>query len=221
MPSVNTAFCPLCRNADTAPYHRDNVRDYIRCRTCALVFVPESQHLGPKEQKAYYDLHQNFPEDEGYRRFLKRLFHPLNARLKPNAHGLDFGCGPGPALSSLFEETGRQVAIFDPLYAPNPDVFNQPYDFIALSEVAEHLAQPGEDLDRLWTLIKPGGWLGIMTQRVIDKDAFARWRYILDPTHISFFSDATFHWLAEHWGKKEQEPTLVFEGKDVVLMGKP
>ena len=90
--------CPLCNRKKTMPYHRDMVRDYLQCETCDLVFVPPGQHISAHEEKAYYDLHENLADDPSYRRFLSRLFTPLNARLAPNSSGLDFGSGPGPAL---------------------------------------------------------------------------------------------------------------------------
>jgi len=214
------SLCPLCHGTKTAPYHRDKVRDYVRCRTCKLVFVPPAQHLSAVDEKAYYDLHDNQPDDPGYRRFLGRLFTPLNERLPAQSRGLDFGCGPGPTLSLMFEEAGHSVALYDPYYAPDKSVLSGSYDFITLSEVVEHLAEPGPELDRLWTSLAPGGWLGLMTKRVRDPDAFKTWHYITDPTHISFFSDATFHWLTGRWALMGTPATLVVVGDDVVLVEK-
>jgi len=145
---------------------------------------------------------------------------PLNERLPASSRGLDFGCGPGPALSKMFEEAGHSVALYDPYYAPDPSVLSQTYDFITLSEVTEHLAEPGLELDRLWTSLAPGGWLGLMTKRVRDAEAFKTWHYITDPTHISFFSDATFHWLTSRWALMGAPATLVIVGDDVVLVEK-
>ncbi len=209
------ATCPLCASADTALYHRDARRDYRQCRRCALVFVPPAFRLAPAAEKAVYDQHENTPEDAGYRRFLGRLFEPLRVRLAPGARGLDFGSGPGPTLSVMFEEAGHSMAIYDPFYAPDARVLEGEYDFITATEVVEHLFAPGEELARLAGLLRPGGWLGLMTKRVADRDAFARWHYILDPTHVCFFSERTFHWLADELGM-----TVAFPAADVVLLQK-
>ena len=214
------AICPLCAGSDIVPYHRDRKRDYLACRTCALVFVPPHQHLPAAEQKAYYDLHENRPDDPGYRRFLSRLFEPLARRLAPCSRGLDFGCGPGPALPAMFEEAGHEMALYDPFYAADPSPLAATYDFITMSEVIEHLAEPGRDLPRLWAALTPGGWLGIMTKRIRDLEAFKTWHYIMDPTHIAFYSDATFQWLAGHLSVPDRPAELVIAGADVVLMGK-
>ncbi len=213
-------MCPLCGDRGVVPYHRDKVREYLNCRVCDLVFVPPAWHLSAADEKAHYDLHDNRPDDPGYRRFLDRLFTPLNERLAPGSRGLDFGCGPGPALAQMFEEAGHSVALYDPFYAPDKTVLAARYDFITLSEVAEHLAEPGRELDRLWRGLAPGGWLGIMTKRVRGREAFAAWHYIADPTHIAYFSEATFHWLAGRWTSLGTPATLTIAGADVVLIEK-
>ncbi|MEQ5801500.1 class I SAM-dependent methyltransferase [Halomonas sp. H10-9-1] len=207
--------CPLCASADTAFYHCDARREYHRCRCCTLVFVPPAFRLDPQAERAVYDQHENSPDDPGYRRFLSRLFEPLKARLEHGARGLDFGAGPGPTLSVMFEEAGHRMAIYDPFYAPGASVLEQSYDFITATEVVEHLFAPGKELARLASLLRPGGWLGLMTKRVTDHAAFTRWHYILDPTHVSFFGEATFRWLADELGM-----SIEFPAADVVLLHK-
>src|SRR5699024_8178290 len=118
--------------------------------------------------------------------FLGRLFTPLAARLSPGAQGLDFGAGPGPTLSLIFEEAGYSMAIFDPFYAPDASVWQRHYDFITATEVVEHLAAPGREIERLLGRLRPGGWLGLMTKRVHSREAFGDWHYIRDPTHVTF-----------------------------------
>ena len=205
--------CPLCGSRDTRHYHRDVRRDYHRCAECRLVFVPPAQRLTPAEEKAVYDQHENSPEDSGYRQFLSRLHTPLLARLPPAACGLDFGTGPGPTLSVMFEEVGHSMAIYDPFYAPDRSVLERQYDFITATEVVEHLFEPGRELERLVGQLRPDGWLGLMTKRVTTQQAFTRWHYILDPTHVVFFSDTTFEWLAHHLDMRLELPA-----SDVALL---
>ncbi|WP_315852017.1 class I SAM-dependent methyltransferase [Tautonia rosea] len=178
--------------------------------------VPPEAFLSADEEKAYYDLHQNDPGDAGYRRFLSRLSVPLLHRLAPGSLGLDFGSGPGPTLAVMFTESGFPTRNYDPIYAPDNRVWQQHYDFVTASEVVEHLKSPLADLERIWSVLKPGGWLGIMTKRVWDLQAFLTWHYKDDPTHVIFFCDRTFVWLARHWSA-----TLEISGPDVVLLQKP
>jgi len=207
--------CPLCSGYFVADYHIDQNRSYLNCSTCSLVFVPSDQQLSPADEKAVYDQHQNTPDDSGYRKFLSRLTAPISERVKPQSRGLDFGCGPGPTLSVMMEEQGHQMALYDIYYADYPQALEQQYDFITSTEVVEHLANPRQELEKLWALIRPGGYLGLMTKLVKDRHSFTNWHYKNDPTHISFFSVATFNYLAELWNAN-----IEFIGADVIILRK-
>lgn len=207
--------CPLC-SGSARHYHRDPQRDYLQCESCDLVFVPSHQHLDAAATRAFYDTHENALDDPGYRRFLMRLFEPMAQHLPPSASGLDFGCGPAPLLAAMFSEAGFAMRVYDPLFAPDTAALDQTYDFITGSEVFEHLAAPGAEIARLLGMLRPGGWLGVMTKRVRDLEAFAQWHYIRDPTHVCFFAEATFRFIAERHGLE-----LEFAGADVALLRKP
>ncbi len=212
---MTTPACPLCHNRPTESFHRDRRREYRRCLSCRLVFVPPVYHLSREAEKAEYDQHQNRSDDPAYRQFAGRLFEPLQSRLAPGSKGLDFGSGPGSALAALLTEAGHDVTLYDPFYAAAPTALTGRYDFITASEVVEHLRSPGAELDRLHALLKPGGLLGIMTKRVIDRERFVRWHYIRDLTHVCFFSKATFVWLAAHWRAR-----LDIVDRDVIIISK-
>jgi cyclopropane fatty-acyl-phospholipid synthase-like methyltransferase len=167
------------------------------------------------DEKAEYDLHQNSPDDQGYRQFLSRIFEPVHGRLAPGSHGLDFGSGPGPTLSVMFEEVGHRMAIYDPFYSADTSPLSARYDFVTASEVVEHFRDPAVDLNRIWSCVKPDGLLAIMTKLALDREAFARWHYKNDRTHICFFSRETFEWLATEWNVD-----LDFAGDDVVLLSR-
>ena len=208
-------ICPLCKSQNTTHYLRDSFREYLICTDCSLVFVPKTFHLSEKEEKQRYDLHRNDPADPRYRAFLSRICNPMKARLLKRARGLDFGCGPRPTLSLMFQAHGHTVDIYDKFYAHNPEVFQRKYDFVTATEVVEHLKNPQHELQRLYHIIEPGGILGIMTKLVIDKSAFENWHYKRDPTHICFFSKPTFEWLGKTW-----QSEIEFIGTDVILIHK-
>jgi 2-polyprenyl-3-methyl-5-hydroxy-6-metoxy-1,4-benzoquinol methylase len=207
--------CPLCHHPRPEDYHQDAARRYSICTRCQLVFADPLARLSASAEKQVYDQHQNCPDDPGYRRFLNKLAAPLVSRLSPGSHGLDFGCGPGPTLSVMLEEAGHRVETYDVFYAPDRQVLAQQYDFVTCSEAIEHFNQPAEEWQLLVSLLKPGGWLGVMTQMVISLERFARWHYKTDPTHVSFFSRDTFAYLAQRDRLK-----LEFIGKDVCLLQK-
>ena len=207
--------CPLCQTEGGKEYYEDAHRNYRQCQICDLVYVPMDYYLTKDAEKAVYDLHENSPKDPEYRRFLSRLFIPMQDRINPKSRGLDFGSGPGPTLSLMFEEAGHEMANYDPFYAKNESVWEIAYDFITASEVVEHLHHPGKSLDRLWACLKPDGNFGVMTKMVLNREVFADWHYKMDPTHVSFFSINTFAWLGEHWKTKPE-----FVDNDVILLRK-
>ncbi len=213
--TIHSNSCPLCNKTDSDTFHQDQRRTFFVCQHCQLVFVLPTQYLSEDDEKSAYDHHQNSPTDPNYRKFLSRLFSPLRDRLTFNSFGLDFGSGPGPTLSVMFEEIGHTVALYDHFYAHDPAVLQQSYDFITATEVVEHLHAPSTILPQLWTLLKPGGYLGLMTKLVRDQQAFATWHYKNDLTHVCFFSTFTFEWLADQW-----QAELEFFHNDVMVFRK-
>ena len=207
--------CPLCLSLKTQHYYQDKRREYWQCQRCELVFVPPEQRLDSAQEKAHYDLHNNNPDDLGYRRFLSRVASPMLARIEPNSHGLDFGCGPGPTLSLMLEQQGHKMNLYDAYYYPDSSVLDASYDFITATEVIEHLYHPDKVWQQWLNLVKSGGWIGLMTKMVIDVEAFASWHYKNDLTHVVFFSRKTFHYLAER-----DQLQLEFIGNDVILLRK-
>lgn len=207
--------CPLCLSDDTKSYMRDKNREYEVCGQCHLIFVPPQFHLDHDAEKQVYDFHQNSPEDEGYRTFLNKLLAPLAQRLPKGAEGLDFGCGPGPTIKPMLEAQGFSVQNYDIYYHPNEAALCKAYDFITCTEAIEHFSQPHQELARFDQLLNDQGFLGIMTKRPTNKEAFANWHYKNDPTHICFFSEKTFQWIAQRFNYH-----LEFPGNDTVIMQK-
>lgn len=189
--------CPVCHGNQTGHFQTVEARSYWRCDTCMATFLDPTQYPDLATEKAEYDRHQNALQDPGYLGFLNRLAAPLIERLKPGSSGLDYGCGPGPALAQMLKDSGFRMQVYDPIYASDPQVLDQQYDFITCTEVAEHFHRPAEEFDRLIGRIKPGGWLGLMTRFQTDDARFANWHYRRDPTHVVFYREATFQWLAE------------------------
>ena len=213
MNTINS--CPLCKEPNICNFFQDKVRQYFRCPTCGLIFVSSAFFLSQAEEKSRYDLHQNRPDDPGYRQFLGRIFHPLQQRLAPKSNGLDFGSGPGPTLSVMFKEKGHFVSLYDTFYAHQKEVLKRKYDFITATEVFEHLKDPNLELKRLWNCLKPGGYLGVMTKFSLDQQSFASWHYKNDETHICFYSKETFKWLARLW-----QAEITFVAKDAAIFQK-
>jgi len=211
-----TLHCPVCKADATHPFQRIGPRDYWRCGVCAATFLDPAHRPDQATEQAEYHLHQNDPDDTGYRAFLARLATPLLERLPPGSHGLDYGCGPGPALAHMLRNAGHAVSLYDPLFFNDPGALTQRYGFITCTEVAEHFHHPAEEFARLDQLLRPGGWLGIMTTFQTRDEAFARWHYRRDPTHVVFYRAETFQVIAQRHVWQCEIPRA-----NVVLMRKP
>ena len=208
--------CPVCRAAGTGRFLGIEDRNYWRCPTCEATFLDPAQRPGPVEELAHYRHHENDPDDPHYRRFLSKLSDPLLAALPPGCRGLDYGCGPGPALAAVLTEAGHEVQLYDPFFHPDRQALDQCYDFITCTETAEHFHHPAREFDRLGGMLKPGGMLGVMTCFQTDDARFADWHYRKDPTHVVFYRAATLAVIARqrHWSFESP-------AKDVALMRKP
>ena len=215
MPTQALIECPVCEQAELQDFQAIKQQHYLRCPRCQCTVMAPECRLNAEQEKAIYQHHDNNPDDPGYRRFLAKLADPLLARLPGGAHGLDFGCGPGPVLAGMLEQAGMTLALYDPFFHPQSDVLQQQYDFITCTEVLEHLHQPAAVLRQLDKLLKPGGLLAIMTCFQTDDARFANWHYRRDPTHVVFYKEQTLALIADHHGW-----TLEIPRKDVVIFKK-
>lgn len=190
--------CSLCSYPANL-FAENSKRAYFKCPRCDLIFASPTSRLDITTEKLRYDQHENDPKDLRYRNFLNRVAQPLLRKLTPGMHGLDYGCGPGPTLSVMLEEAGMVMALYDPYYANDSSALLKQYDFVTCTEVVEHFHCPAEDWQQLVTLLRPGGWLGVMTTLVDLEVDFLDWYYQGELTHVSFYSVATFSWLGAHF----------------------
>lgn len=206
--------CVLCGESAPIFCERDR-RTYHRCGSCDLVFVPARFHPSPEEELARYRLHRNSDGDPRYHAFLTPFQRSLAALLRPGDEGLDFGCGPAPVLAGIFQRQGYSMDVYDPFFFPNQKAFDRAYDFISCTETAEHFHDPRREFDLVDRLLRPGAWLGVMTQMLDDWSTFPGWYYPRDPTHVCFYSQKTMRWLGERLGWEVRFPM-----KNVVVFRK-
>lgn len=116
----------------------------------------------------------------------------------------------------MLRQAGHEVALYDPFFHPDPRPLLQTYDFVTCTESAEHFHRPAREFERLMSLVRPGGWLAVMTCFQTDDAAFADWHYRRDPTHVVFYREETMRHLAAARGWSCEIPQ-----KDVALMRRP
>jgi SAM-dependent methyltransferase len=210
--------CPICSAQTRAFVDESEGIEYRRCSVCAYVHKAPRHHPDWSEQKARYDLHENDPDDPGYRAYFGRFLDWVLPQVDVRGRALDFGSGASDLLSTLLEEAGYDAADrYDPIYHPDSAFLSQTYDLIVSVEVFEHLSDPLETFALLIERLNPGGHIAIRTEFAPTSDAaFAQWYYRNDPTHIAFFTPETFAQMARRTGVR----LLAEDGHNKVLFTK-
>lgn len=185
------------------------------CGHCGLYFKPAEAHLSDEAEEKRYLYHQNDLNDPSYLLFLERLLFPLKSFLPHEFTALDFGCGKAPVISVELQKRGGVVAFYDPLFYPDKEseVLNKKYDIVTCSEVVEHFKCPQDSWDILMNCVRPGGLLAVMTQFLNDPSQYHQWWYKNDPTHVVFYSEKVFHFIA----KKYQLEIVYNDLKSVII----
>lgn len=208
--------CPVCQSPSPDPFLQVDKQVYWRCDRCEARFLDPKQLPTPDHERAHYLNHENDPKDPRYRAFLSKLMSPLLEKLNHSLSGLDYGCGQGPALAMMMEEAGHQMTLYDPFFYPDSAALQRSYDVITCTEAVEHFHRPREEFDRLDQLLRPGGWLGIMTCFQTADERFSTWHYRRDPTHVVFYRETTLEYIAAERGWLCHVPA-----KDIALMFRP
>tara|TARA_B100000965_G_C19540862_1_gene735518 strand:+ start:363 stop:995 length:633 start_codon:yes stop_codon:yes gene_type:complete len=207
--------CIVCKSNLTDIFLVVDQKTYWECNTCDAKFLDKDHYIDRKAEKNHYLKHENYINDKHYKNFLSQLYNPLKKILSKNDEGLEFGCGHGPALAYMIKSDGFKIDLYDPFFYPNKKVFKKKYNFITCTEVVEHFYSPFKEFKILDNLLKAQGCLGIMTSFFNEKLSFKNWYYRRDPTHVVFYSQQTFKYIAS-----EKNWDCYFVGKNVVLMKK-
>ena len=209
--------CHICNKSTVSFVHEKTDIIYYHCKDCEYIFKSPEVYQDFDSQKERYNLHTNDAEDEGYQAYFKRFLDftlPLVGHPKT---ALDFGCGRSSLLATLLEKEGVHCDYYDPIYHPDTLNESKKYDLIVSTEVFEHLHQPREVFESLLGRLEKGGFLALQTQfHPNDTEAFKKWYYHQDPTHIVFFTVQTFKTLCEEFACE----LIGDNGKNMIVLRK-
>ncbi len=196
--------CKICQKTVTSFYDDYMQCETYHCKACQFIFKDEAAIISRDKELKVYEQHNNTEENLGYvamfQDFMEKTLLPFRDNIESV---LDFGSGPNPVLASLMSKEGFDVEHYDKFFSPEKVYEGKRYDLITSTEVIEHIA----DIPTLFTFfsdhLKPQGYLALMTQFHPDEEeAYLKWWYRRDPTHISFFRPHTFTILAKEYGFK-------------------
>jgi SAM-dependent methyltransferase len=193
--------CHICYKSIESFVHEKTNITYYHCKDCEYIFKSPECHQDFIAQKERYNLHENDAEDEGYKSYFKRFLDFTLPLVGQPETALDFGCGRSSLLASLLTKEGVDCDYYDPIYHPDRLNNSKKYELIVSTEVFEHLHQPRVVFESLLSRLEEGGYLALQTQfHPNDVEAFKKWYYHQDPTHIVFFTAQTFRVLCEIYG---------------------
>ena len=204
--------------------------DIVRCRACGhrqTDPMPADAVLESAYAEAASEdyVAEEAGQRETARRTLQRIESHLSPVPIPNNGGprhrrlLDLGCWVGFLLAEAEQRgwgtTGVEPSAFASAYARDRlgldvrtgDLFTTDlplhhYDAIVMGDVIEHLPRPGEALDRMAELLRPGGiaWMALPDAgSVVARGLRARWWSVI-PTHVQFFTRGSLRTLLERHG---------------------
>ena len=209
-------ICIVCKNQKAVDFKNIKQKRYWKCSYCEAIFLDKEFYLSSNDEYKHYLTHNNDVNDPRYKKFLSNLMLPLIERIKLNSIGLDYGCGPGPALSLMLREKGYEMFNYDPFFHPEKRNLLKKYDFICCTETVEHFHNPFGEFTRFNELLNNNGTIGIMTNFHSEQDIFENWYYIKDPTHVVFYNKKTFQIIAKifDWDSEFLGNNLVFLKKN-------
>ena len=190
--------CHICNQTCDTFVDEKTAIEYGYCESCQYIFKSSEHYQDFSAQKERYNLHENDENDEGYQAYFQRFLNftlPLVGKLET---ALDFGCGASSLLAKLLEKEGVACDYYDPIYHPDTLDNSKKYELIVSTEVFEHLHQPREVFESLIDRLEEGSYLALQTQfHPNNIEAFKKWYYHQDPTHIVFFTAKTFKVMCE------------------------
>ena len=192
--------CCICQSYELLMYkHPKFDIEFIECLRCKTIYKSKKMKISEEKEKEIYNLHENHKDNLGYVQFLSNFILDAVMPFKKQGEVLDFGSGPNPVLKYILDHHyGFKTHIYDYYYHKDEKVFNHKYDVITSTEVFEHLWDPIKELKRLLNCLKPDGILAIMTLfRPKTKEEVFNWFYIRDPSHVIFYSEESFKYLAK------------------------
>ena len=173
--------CPLCAGRHTYRFHHDDKGRHIeRCAECGVQFM--NPQYRDEYLSAYYAAYTPGagdcdPAAEEADRFQHDyLLDLIEERTGGPGRLLDVGCGRGGLLRAARDrgwrptgcdvdpETVRRIAERHDLEIHAGELADLPladrsFDVVAMNHVLEHLKDPGPAIDRVQSLLRPGGLL--------------------------------------------------------------
>lgn len=213
------SLCPICSNVSDF-YVKKNEYNLNKCTKCGFIFVdprPSMDELNHFYSTCYFDSHLNA------RRMLadkdaaqQRIVH-INKLFTGESHIkrvlLDVGSGNSVFVSVACEcgynssivelnESMRESSINAISKWSCLGEVNSSFDVVTAWEYLEHVIDPYEELQLMYSLLKPGGVLAISmpNKESLSQTSFAGWDQCKPPEHINYFDSQSLYMVLQKIG---------------------
>ena len=217
--------CPLCGSEDFEPRYSVQGAEYVRCRSCGLVFqnpMPLTEELRGRYAGEYFDY-----EIENEANFFSLMLKTLKdvdfmgvERSNPNPKRfLDVGCATGMLIHHIkergWEEKGVEVCRPAAEYGRRErevDIVNgfleearfpsENFSVVHFSHLIEHIPDPVRFMREVARITVPGGMCIVTTPNIGGFQSLLmgpRWRSAI-PDHVVLYSKRTLRRLLEGAG---------------------
>jgi SAM-dependent methyltransferase len=193
--------------------------DIVRCPACGhmqLDPMPADAVLAEAYADAASDDYVD--EEAGQRETARRVLAKIEQH-RPPGDLLDLGCWVGFLMAEARERGWRPLGVepsdFASTYARerlgldvlHDDLFtadlpSASFDAVVLGDVIEHLPQPADALERIASLLRPGGVLTMMLPDAgsrLARTMGRRWWSVI-PTHVQYFTRDSMRTMLEQHG---------------------
>lgn len=223
--------CPACGGSDCRRQFDKVGFTYVLCPHCGTLFVnprPSAQVLidfYTASPSASFWVHDFFEPVAEARR--ERIFRPraeyVGGTFPAMAKGTigDTGAGfglfleelaklwpsarlvaiePSPEMADICSEKGLEVI---PCAVEDVQGWDSRFDLLTSFELLEHLQSAGEFVNRIWHLLRPGGYLYLTTLNGEGFDIQVLWeqsKSVAPPHHLNFFNPRSLPMLLESNG---------------------
>ncbi len=206
--------CPLCYSQISPKYavYGNSGAKFWFCSICKLISRSSKDLPARKVEQERYLSHNNSINDKRYVKFLLRPYEFACKHIPIQEPILDYGCGYAPIFVELMHRRQFRCHGYDPLFFPDGLLANS-YPTIFCIETVEHFHQTHREWSQLMDLMRPGGYLIIMTDFWNDRSAFPDWYYQNDPTHVSFYHTETMPYLSQRFDR----PLVATDGRRISI----
>lgn len=216
MNNLKKISCPICGSKKFITFQAMKKYFLYQCKECGMVWDPyPPKHLNRQYNKNYF-INQN--SKGGYanyfegiainkKTFIERL-KMINKKMGYKGKLLDIGCAFGDCLvmaknMGWKNPEGLELSRYAYNFAKekgikvkngNLEKINYPqnnFDIVTIQDVIEHVKNPLEDLRKIHKILKPKGWVFIVTPNIEGKWSKllgSFWYHYKPGEHVLYFS---------------------------------